>query len=394
MRLHSLDAIRGVAILGILIMNIPYHVNILVGYAHFAHPLLTDQIVSFLQLIFADGRFRTLFSILFGAGLAIQYGHCEKNKYNPSLFIKTRLNWLLLFGALHALFIFGGDILMYYAICGMIARKYLMNDNAALMTKARNFLIIGGAVIVVMFAAMLVFSSPDDLMIRGSDNYQEQLSVWRSGYIIQMLAQGGVALAFLVFACIVMIWQTLGLMLLGVYLFRSGFFVNGFSPQLFRKILIAGIVSTLIPMQPLILQSIYMEEFAVMLSSISAIFVALVYAHLLVKCQQRENWLYSTLRNCGRMAFSLYLLQSICMAILFRAIMPHINPAFEETMTRTDLLVIVVVFTAIQMLLANVVMNTFGQGPFEKLWRYCYLRNFYKKSKEVALSATPEPPKA
>ena len=74
--------------------------------------------------------------------------------------------------------------------------------------------------------------------------------------------------------------------------------------------------------------------------------------------------------------------------------MPHINPAFEETMTRTDLLFIVVVFTAIQMLLANVVMNTFGQGPFEKLWRYCYLRSFNKKSEKAALKASEEPPKA
>jgi uncharacterized protein len=71
MRIHSIDAIRGLAILGILFLNITFHQNFYTGYAFFEEPLLSDDIISLIDALFLDGRFRSLFCLLFGAGLAI-----------------------------------------------------------------------------------------------------------------------------------------------------------------------------------------------------------------------------------------------------------------------------------------------------------------------------------
>ena len=98
MRIQSIDAIRGLAILGILFLNIAYHQNFHTGYAFFEEPLLSDEIISTFSALFLDGRFRTLFCLLFGAGLAIQFDACQKRGHNFLDFSKSRLKWLFLFG--------------------------------------------------------------------------------------------------------------------------------------------------------------------------------------------------------------------------------------------------------------------------------------------------------
>ncbi len=394
MRLHSMDAMRGIAILGILFMNIPFHVNMLTGYSHFDPPLSGDQIISIVQAIFADGRFRTLFCLLFGAGLAVQYEQCKRLNRDPKLFIKTRLNWLLLFGFIHALFVFGGDVLMFYALCGLFIRSRLEFDNDKLLRSCKRFIIGGCIVVLMIFALLLIISGPDDYIIRGTENWQEQVDLWNSGYLAQMLSQAGIAASFLLATPVSILWQTLGIMMLGAWLYRIGFFINGFTTEVFRVVTVGGIFLTLASIIPLVFDSVVLEHYISIIASIAALFMALTYAHLIVRWKPENSWLYKTLCNCGRMAFSLYLLQSLCMALLFRALMPLVYPQFEATVTRTDLFIIAVLFAGVQMVVANFVVNRFGTGPFEKLWRYCYLRSFNKKSEKAALTAVDEPPLA
>ena len=91
MRSTSIDALRGIAILGILFMNIPFHANMLLGYVPFESMLSSDKLITLLYSIFADGRFRTLFCLLFGAGLAIQYESCIRKGIDTTIFLKSIL---------------------------------------------------------------------------------------------------------------------------------------------------------------------------------------------------------------------------------------------------------------------------------------------------------------
>lgn len=384
MRIRSIDALRGFAVLGILIMNMPAHQNILTGYVNFAPSLISDEIILFLQAIFADGRFRSLFCLLFGMGMAIQYESCQRKQINPRDFLKSRLNWLLIFGIFHATFVFGGDILMLYSLTGMMLIKRLSLDQEQMWRRGWRHFIVGSIATLILFA--LIILEPSEPMTRTSEDYLESIAVWQSGYTAQATSQASYAFLLLLFSPLFLWWQALGLMMLGAYLYREGFCNNGLKPNQLKLFTVLAVVTTAISSCTVLLFDKIDYENSPFLASISAVFVALLYAHGMVKLCRKENWLTSLLTACGKAAFTLYLMQSIVLAVLFRAVLPIISPAFHETITMLDNLLITVAFWAIQIAFALWLQRIGAQGPFEKLWRKLYLKSLAKK---LAKQQTP-----
>jgi uncharacterized protein len=121
-RLHVVDVVRGVAILGILIVNMrlffgPIYLNFL-GQTWFDDSLslaLEKTVVGF-----AQGKFYTIFSTLFGFGLAIQYERFQARERPFPGFWVRRMLVLLAIGLIHALVVWYGDILAWYALGGLI----------------------------------------------------------------------------------------------------------------------------------------------------------------------------------------------------------------------------------------------------------------------------------
>ncbi|TRZ46246.1 DUF418 domain-containing protein [Robertkochia solimangrovi] len=125
-RIHVLDAIRGIALLGILLMNIYIGGNYY--DLEFTQALIADTgspnfITAVIITIFFEGKMRALFCMLFGAGLML-YLIQKKRPDNPKGIWKlyySRMFWLLLFGFFNAyVLLFYYDILYFYAIAGMI----------------------------------------------------------------------------------------------------------------------------------------------------------------------------------------------------------------------------------------------------------------------------------
>lgn len=120
-RIHSLDLLRGFAVLGILIMNITSFSQIGMAYMN---PAIGAGLEGYNQyfhafnFIFADTRFMSIFSILFGAGVVLFTQRIEAKGERVAALHFRRMFWLLLFGLIHAYFIWVGDILVAYAICG------------------------------------------------------------------------------------------------------------------------------------------------------------------------------------------------------------------------------------------------------------------------------------
>ena len=380
MRIQSIDAIRGLAILGILFLNITFHQNFYTGYAFFEEPLLSDDIISLVNALLLDGRFRSLFCLLFGAGLAIQYEHCLSRGYDFLAFAKSRLKWLFVFGLLHGVFIFGGDILLYYSICAFLILKNFSLSQGDLKKKSLTYLVIGSVIMLgVGVVSAFFYDFGGELPLRASEVYSEEVAQWQSSYLFQIETQATFQTISILVAPFTMLWQSMGLMMFGAYLYRNGFFNQGFSSAAFIKIAAIAIVTSIATALPLILIEQVTADLTPLLSSVPAIFCALVYAHWLVKVKNTAAWWYQSLINCGKVAFTLYLTQSIAMAVLFRIVMPAYFPDFAFTVTLLDLLIITLAFTAIQIVLANVITKHFRQGPFEALWRKLYLHSFYKK---------------
>lgn len=130
-RISSMDVLRGFSLMGILVMNIT---DFAFGFANYAYPLSTVKPVFsgphwkintalwFLRWIFAEGKMRGLFSMLFGAGVILLTERALKRGAGIRVAdIYTRRNmWLVLFGMLHAFLIWGGDILFYYGTSALL----------------------------------------------------------------------------------------------------------------------------------------------------------------------------------------------------------------------------------------------------------------------------------
>ena len=377
MRLTSIDALRGIATLGIIFMNIPFHANMFLGYVPFEPMLESDKLLTLFYSIFADGRFRTLFCLLFGAGLAIQYELCRRKDVDASIFLKSRLNWLLFFGFVHGVFIFGGDILMLYSLAGLLLIKGLSLDTKALLQKSRKFLIIGFTLMLLMAIIMLIFTDKSEGVVRGTKEYFESIELWQRNYWYQSMVHAGFSIGIIILSPLFILWQVLGLMYLGSYLYRSGFFTQGFSGSTLIKISVLGMFSTVLCVAPQMLMTDINPEIIPLLSSISAVFFALVYAHIVIKLCQSKNVLINLLAATGKVAFSLYILQSLVMGVLLRWLIPE----FSLTASHPDYLVIALAYTFIQIVIANLYMRKFEQGPLEQLWRTRYNRSINKKLK-------------
>lgn len=122
-RIATLDIIRGVALLGILIMNMPgFSASSFAGAdGSFLWPGHVDRWAEGLRDGLFSGKFNSMFSLLFGLGFTIQYGNLRaRDPANADAIYLRRIAWLGVFGVIHALIFWGGDILHIYALFGML----------------------------------------------------------------------------------------------------------------------------------------------------------------------------------------------------------------------------------------------------------------------------------
>lgn len=136
-RARILDILRGIALLGIIIANYPVHSQWVMGgdTVQDAAPFpRLDEVLELIHFTFIDGKFYSLFSLLFGIGFSIILIRCQNTGRNGLAIFYRRLFLLMLFGLLHAC-IWIGDILLLYALIGMILPLFRnVSDKALLIT--------------------------------------------------------------------------------------------------------------------------------------------------------------------------------------------------------------------------------------------------------------------
>ncbi|MEO0422484.1 MAG: DUF418 domain-containing protein [Pseudomonadota bacterium] len=154
-RLQSLDVLRGFAVLMIFVVNIKMMAN---GYNHYADRSLWqgeyDQLIGYLHNLLVHGKFVTIFTALFGAGLALLLA---REKPVALAVVLRRLAWLAAFGAIHLIFIREGDILVQYALVGFLAILFVKMTATALLTIAvflQLTLFVAGVVFPVHYDAI------------------------------------------------------------------------------------------------------------------------------------------------------------------------------------------------------------------------------------------------
>jgi uncharacterized protein len=305
---------------------------------------------------------RTLFSMLFGVSVFLVGG--ERENEDRGVVLKRRLFWLAVFGLLHGLAVWYGDILLLYAWSGLFVG--MMRSMSA-----RRLLLIGGGVTLV-FALLggFVFNGqsadtqqqPEWMQPPSPEELAATIETWRSGWVGAMgenlqswMFLQGISLLFLVLA-------TVPLMMLGLGLFKSGFLTGRSPPWIYGLCIAAG--GGVLAGHGVLLWS---DSPAAGIVGAFAPLVTLAYASALILMTTRGlSVLTRVLAPVGRMAFTNYLTQSLIMASLFY--MPW-GPKWFGQMGPAELWGVVVAIWAVQLVWSPLWLSRFEMGPLEWLWR-------------------------
>jgi len=167
-RVQVLDVLRGFALAGILIINAMSILAVKGSTPAFTVDIpFADRTLQDLILFFVESKFFTLFSLLFGIGFAIQIQSAEKQGSAFLPRISRRMAGLLLFGLLHILLLWDGDILLIYAITGTL----LILFRKTTYSRIRKWVISLLAVPGVLVLAILIYTLIARLSASGAETF-------------------------------------------------------------------------------------------------------------------------------------------------------------------------------------------------------------------------------
>jgi uncharacterized protein len=393
-RLVTLDFIRGVAVLGILFANITALAQPYIGYLW--PPALdggmreSDGWVWVFQLVFVDGRFRGLFTLLFGAGIMLFMERAWARGQGRWLQFR-RLAWLLLFGLIHFFLIWRGDILTLYAVWGMAALLAVRMEATKLLAIGITVFVfgqlamaglMGGSWLAASDPTVQAMLSPEDLaeVARASAAALAEAerevtlygqSSWPEIVAYSLANRGGEVIQS---TLIVGLTETLGLLLVGMGLYKAGFFSGAIDTPTMRRWGWIGIIVGAVLSLPAALwvRAGGFEFFHTLfvfngLSVLLALPMALGYAALLTVWAPRatQHWLGARVAAAGRMAFSNYIGTSLVMVAVFHGW----GLGLFGELHRIELLAFVALGWVLMLAWSKWWLDRFDYGPLEWLWR-------------------------
>jgi uncharacterized protein len=381
-RIDSIDVLRGVAVLGILLLNIrafsmPVEAYLMPGV--WGVETSIDRIVTDAIDALAMGKFMSIFSLLFGAGILLQAVRATDKGLNPTPPHYRRMAWLLVFGLIHAYVLWYGDVLTGYAVAGMLV-------FLAWRLKPSTQLLIGIGAVAVSLAfyglmALIVLASraypdlfADAQFATTPEEARAEVAAYRGTWLDHLPFRAETAFMAHTFGMVLQfVPGNGGLMLIGMALMRWGVFDASRSVRHYLLLAATCLApgAALIAVQMILIHSLQPTDLvrAYVLSLpnlLAAPLVAVGYAALvMVACKTiRPRWLHP-LRCVGRMAFTCYLLQTLICTTIFYG---HGFGLFG-TLGRAEQLFVVAAVWAFLMVFAPIWLAFFPMGPMEWLWR-------------------------
>ncbi|MBF5091509.1 DUF418 domain-containing protein [Novosphingobium sp. NBM11] len=389
-RIAAIDFVRGIAVLGILTINITGFWGPTLASFSPALPRVEPGADAWFALSFLlfEGKMRALFTLLFGASMMLFIEAAERRGLNGDAMQARRLFWLALFGYAHYLLLWWGDILFPYALCGLGALVLRRLRPAAL-----------AAIAIAVFCAAHGLDGIGDLpgiaaeqrvlsghgtaaeqaeqaamMARIAQSMAQDTQILNAGFLQAIRLRFALA-PFLPFKiALATATETLPLMLVGIALFRSGFFTSGWSRQAIVRLAVAGIgIGGMLTLP--VLWWIWAHHFppramlGVMdhIAAIPRAIMALGYLAALMLCWPgtRAHPLARRLAAAGRCAFTNYLGTTVLMGAVFSGWGLGLGPE----LLRMWLPAFVVLGWIAMLAWPAWWLARFRQGPMEAAWR-------------------------
>ncbi len=368
-RITNLDTIRGLAVLGILGMN-----AVAFGLPNAAYYNLDaaspqnwlDWAIGWMGEVFFDQKMMGLFSVLFGASIVLFADRAAAKGRRANLLSLWRNFLLLLIGIAHSI-AWEGDVLIAYAICSPVL-VLLRNKNPRILLVAGVVIVLSSAIAAAITQSTIPESGEGlgDFWFVDSDDISEDLEIFE---IYDPLS------------------RALGMMLIGVALYRFGVLQGRRSTDFYRKMALFGLLAGL-PLAALGVVIQTANDFSpsvaivgLIPNTIGTIPAVLGFIGLITLWnQQARTWLHVRIQAVGRMALTNYLTQTM----LGLGILTY---GFEDTeLTRTGVLVFVLAVWAPQIAWSKPWLDRFNYGPFEWLWRVLTYRSWqpFRRAPRVA----------
>jgi uncharacterized protein len=393
-RYVSIDAVRGFAVLGILLMNI-----VGMGLPSFAYIDPTyaggstgaDFWTWAVNNVLTDGKMRALFTMLFGASAVLIAERAESDRLGPAQTHYRRMFWLLAFGMLHAYFLWWGDILVTYALAGLVIFPFrklrpaiLISVGVVVLAGQLGFNLWEAAELAKLHAAAFAPGAPAEA-VRGwqeasmavappASMKAQEIAGFGGGFMDALRARANVArLLQTVLMPTGEIPEAIGQMFLGMALFRLGFFTLKWSNRAYLTMIAVGYLVA-VPLTAWIAWRIAASGFEPLTlnrleawQQVTRPPIALAHASvvlLLVRGAGAPS-VVNRFAAAGRMAFSNYLMTSIITTIAFCGF----GFGLYGKLSRFQELAVVGGVWLFMLAWSKPWLDRFHYGPFEWAWR-------------------------
>jgi uncharacterized protein len=362
MRIDTIDVLRGIALFGVMAINVVtiFRVSIFERFVPFrptASPI--DSAVETILMLAVDLKALALFSLLFGAGLAIQFERLASSERRTSLLVR-RLAVLLAFGLIHLCLIWNGDILTEYALAGLIVLPFLFGP--------RWLLAVAALASLGLYLAMQAFPPPGlwpGTAAMGQD-VAEAHRIYATGGFLDVLAFRLREIPLLASLHGYIFPRTIGLFLLGAFAWRTGILRNP------RHRLLFSIAAACIGLGAALILS-HAGRFAgggrigALTEPLGTILLALGYGAAIIGIANLAigKRLLGWAAPLGRMAFTNYLAQSVIFGWIFYG---YGLGLFGQLGVTSALAIGIAVYVA-EVLFSAWWLKRYRYGPVEWLWR-------------------------
>lgn len=381
-RYTLLDVLRGFALLGVLLANMVSHS----GYFFLSEAGMAaldtakiDQYAEWIEHFLIDGKFYSLFSMLFGIGFALQLKRASALDINFVPRFCRRLFIMFSFGLIHAILLFVGDILTVYALTGFVLILFRNSSDKFLLRSAVVFTLLPVVQYSIMWGINLG-SPPEPVVVEEGPRFFDQLiEIYRTGSFIEItkLNMGGLILGRypdLIFTG--RFFRVLAMFLVGFYVAKNMLFVNVEANRSFiRKIMIwgavIGIPCNIILAMIMTTDAYYSFESIGIIQPVVYAFgvpaLCLFYTAVIALAFANPNWKKRLLvfAPVGQLALTNYLMQSLICVFIFTSY----GLGMEAKVGPVKLSVIAFAIYTFQIVFSHIWISYFRFGPMEWLWR-------------------------
>lgn len=333
-----------------------------------------------LTAVFSDLKMMGLFSMLFGVSVLLYSAKPTETGLPPRALWFRRMGWLLAIGLVHAYLIWGGDILVPYAICGMLILWWVRRLSAGALLGASIAVLTIGALLTVAHGLGWESMSEAEraqesaIMMPTPEQAREHVGWMLGSYTDTVASHAPIVFLFQTFIFLTFfLWRCSGMMLLGMALYKWGF-LDGGRPT--RTYAVTAALALPIGLALCTYGALALDRAGFALPErilldlwnyTGAIFVSVGYAAILILIVKSGALpgLRRALGAVGQMALSNYLMHSLITSVLFLGWGLGLGGRFDYA----EQLIVVAAIWAVQLAVSPVWLARYRFGPAEWLWR-------------------------